>query len=109
MAYVIYSEIEGIFIGSCIGLAFWSKLDPVDQPAAITFPSEACAEQFMSTWAGGRPDGVSLVTVEPDQGEYATIEVCVGAGLPGWTIAEPTEKIDYDWNAADECATPRLP
>lgn len=88
MACVIYSEEEGIYIGECLGLGFWSKLDPVDQPAAVTFPSAADAERYMSTWLSGRPNGVRLVDVVPDSEGYASIEACVRAGLPGWEISE---------------------
>jgi len=74
----------GIFLGHCLGLAFWSKLEPVGQPAAATFPSVEVAEQFMASWSGGRPPGATLVPVIPDMGTYASVAACVAAGLDGW-------------------------
>ena len=38
MAVVIYNEADGVFLGSCLGLAFWSNLEALGLPAAITFP-----------------------------------------------------------------------
>jgi len=84
MAVVIYSEENGVYLGSAMGMGFWSKLDPVGQPAAATFEDEAEAETHMASWDSGRPDGVRLVKVDADQGTYASIAACVRAGLPGW-------------------------
>lgn len=85
---VIYSEADGIFLGECLGLEFWSKLDPCDQPAAVTFQSPIDAERYMSTWRGGRRMGVLLVPVEADQDGYASVEACVKAGLPSWIVTD---------------------
>lgn len=84
MAVVIYSDKDGVFLGVALGLGFWSKLDPVGQPSAATFESEAQAEEFMATWNCGRPDDARCVPVEPDDGEHASIAACVRAGLPAW-------------------------
>lgn len=84
MAVVIYSEENGVYLGSAMGLGFWSKLDPVGQPSATTFEDEAEAETHMASWESGRPEGVRLVPVDADQDGYASIAACVRAGLPGW-------------------------
>lgn len=84
MAVVIVSPIDGIYIGNCMGLGFWTKIDPVGQPAVVTFSSVAEAEEHMSTWECGRPDGISFHEVVPDDGVYASIQACVHAGLEGW-------------------------
>ena len=84
MSVVIYSEEDGVYLGCALGLSFWSNLDPVGQPSAVTFADESEADAHMRTWANGRPEGVRLVSVEADEGNYASIAACVRAGLPGW-------------------------
>lgn len=89
MAVVIYTEEEGVYLGHCMGLGFWSKLDPVDLPGAVTFPSADDAEKHMAEWEGGRPPAASLVPVEPDLShDCASIEACVRAGLPEWLTSD---------------------
>jgi hypothetical protein len=88
MAVVIYSEENGVYLGSAMGLGFWSKLDPIGQPAATTFDDEAQAQTHMDSWEGGRPADVRLVPVVADDGFYASIAACVRAGLPGWVDEE---------------------
>lgn len=90
MAVVIYSDKDGVFLGVALGLAFWSKLDPVGQTSAATFESETQAEEFMATWDLGRPADARCVPVVPDDGEHASIAACVRAGLPGWNPDEAT-------------------
>jgi len=84
MAVVITHPEMGIYLGSAMGLGFWSKLDPVGQPSAVTFTSVSDAEDYMATWDGGRPEGVGFADVVPDEGQYASIAACVRAGLDGW-------------------------
>lgn len=84
-AFVIVHPEMGIYLGSCMGLGFWSKLDAVGQPSAVTFSSEEDAEAFMASWDDGKPKGVSLVPVIPDDGTYASVAACVAAGLDGWS------------------------
>jgi len=81
---VIYDAEMGVFLGFCLGLAFWSNLDPVGQPAAPTFTSHKEAESFLDAWGDGRPAGATLVPVVADQNGYASVAACVAAGLPGW-------------------------
>jgi len=65
-------------------MGFWSKIDPVGQPAAVTFPSEQDAQQHIAEWDGGRPDSIRFVEVVAGADGYASIAACVAAGLPGW-------------------------
>lgn len=89
MAFVIYTDAEGVYIGHCMGLGFWSKLDPADQPCATTFPTIADAEQHMAEWECGRPLGAVTVPVVPDEpGGFASIAACMRAGLPEWLVPE---------------------
>lgn len=84
MAFVIFSNEDGVFLGSCLGMGFWSKLDPVGQPSAVTFESVEAAEEYIATWESGRPANIAFVPVVPDSEGYASIAACVAAGLPGW-------------------------
>jgi len=89
MAFVIFTDAEGVYIGHCMGLGFWSKLDSVDQPCATTFPTIQDAAEHMAGWEGGPPPGVSFVPVVPDEpGGFASIAACVRAGLPEWLIPD---------------------
>lgn len=86
MAYVINHPRDGVYLGSCMGLGFWSKLDPVGQTAAVTFADTAEAEVFMAGWDCGRPDGIEFVPVVADGNNHASIDACVAAGLDAWEI-----------------------
>ena len=88
MAVVIYTEENGIYLGNCMGLGFWTKLDPIGQLGAVTFPDVATAEAHMAEWESGRPEGVTFVEVTADPDAYAPMEACVRAGLPGWLVDE---------------------
>jgi len=85
---VIYSERYGIYLGSVLGLGFWSKLDSAGQTSACTFESEQSACEFISSSnPGSFPADLQFIKIIPDQkdGTYASIEACVRAGLPGWS------------------------
>lgn len=85
MAIVIFHEEKGVFLGFCMGMGFWSKLDPVGQPCAATFENTKEAEEFMQTWENGAPAGVRFVEADADDGgTHASVASCVRAGLPGW-------------------------
>lgn len=84
MAYVISHPDMGIYLGNCFGLGFWSKLDPVGQESAITFPSQDAADSHMATWENEVPAGVTLVEVSEDSEGYASVQACIEAGLEGW-------------------------
>lgn len=99
---VIHSKEYGVYLGSYLGLGFWSKLDPVGQDAAITFPSRDSAAGWLAAWdtriddaefavVEVATDDVGFVTVEtvtalvkPGDSVYASIAECVAAGLPSW-------------------------
>lgn len=82
--YLLYSEDYGIYLGSFLGMGFWSSLDSAGQDEAITFESEKFAINFMKTWESQVPD-VKIIPIEIREGNwYATIEQCVAIGLPAW-------------------------
>ena len=88
MAIVITSPEMGIYLGNCMGMGFWSKLDAVDQPSAVTFVSKEDAIDFMKTWDSGIPEGVDFKEVVSDDGQFASIAACVAAGLEPWLITD---------------------
>lgn len=88
MDFVITHPDFGIYLGTCLGMGFWSKIDPVGQPSAVTFPSESVARHHLKQCFDLNQDAISVVSVEADELggclRYASIEACVRAGLPAW-------------------------
>lgn len=92
LRYVLCSPEAGVYLGSAMGLGFWSKWDPVGQPAAVTYPSPDAAFAEVLSWDRQPTTQIEAraVTVEVDgppmDGEpvYATVGDCMAAGLPGW-------------------------
>lgn len=82
MAFVLTHPEQGIYLGSCLGLGFWSKLDAAGQEAACTFDSEAEAAAFIRSWdAANDPADYQLAPVSPSDGNYATVDDLRAAGL----------------------------
>lgn len=76
----------GIYLGSFIGLGFFSNIDCVDQTQAATFLSEADARSYIATWdENGDPDKFTYSPVQTAHAQYATIEELDAAGLSQWT------------------------
>jgi hypothetical protein len=84
MASVIVHPEFGIFLGTALGLAFWSKIDPVGQPCAPTFANMDQAQELISAWTGEPLTGWALHEVIPDDGTYASVMACAAAGLEPW-------------------------
>jgi len=85
--FVLYSPEHGVFLGHCLGLGFWSKVDPVGQPWACIFSSKGEAVAFVSSWKDSSPfplETREVMVADPAAG--ASITECVAAGLPGWII-----------------------
>jgi len=89
---VIAHPSNGVYLGSALGLGFWSQLDPAGQDSAVTFESVEDAESYMATWDSGRPEGVYCVPIMPDKGNYASMAACVAAGLQSWGDALEVER-----------------
>lgn len=81
---VLYSKRDGIYLGCCLGLGFWTELETAGQDAAVVFDDEEQARAHMASWDLPPPEDVRLVLVTMDRGNYASIESCVAAGLPAW-------------------------
>ena len=95
--FVIYHPADGVYLGNCLGLGFWSNLDPVGQPAAATFASEKEVQEHIHSWEAN-PDypqqtlpDLRIVPVAVKESGFATIEECMAAGLPAWT-PDPQEE-----------------
>lgn len=93
MRYLIVSEKDGIYLGNCLGLGFWSKLDAAGQNAAVTFPSKNECIEHIKSWVGfngelSDPENFDLVPIEGLEGIYATVEDCIKVGLEGWSPNE---------------------
>jgi hypothetical protein len=79
----------GVYLGSCLGLGFWSQQDPCGQTEAVTFPSEAEARDVVASWrpmvGEYDPDDFRYVEVEvAGEDGYATMAECVAAGQEPW-------------------------
>ena len=74
----------GVYLGSAQGRGYWSKVDSVGQPAAVTFPSQQEAHRLHGELGGKPAGGCELLPVVSDGPGYATIAACVRAGAPAW-------------------------
>jgi len=77
MSCVITHPEHGIYLGSCMGLGFWSMLDAVGQESACTFPDRDEALAHIQSWENNN-----------DPAQYATVDVLT-CGAEGFaTIAD---------------------
>lgn len=89
--YLLVSQSMGVYLGSCMGMGFWSKLDSVGQTEAVTFDSPKTIQQVMAEWDGlaSLPSDLSYPEVEVTREDgYATEAECVAAGAESWTDKE---------------------
>lgn len=80
-AYILYCDEWGVFLGVAIGMAFWSKLDPVGQVSAPIFE---CAEDARPLFEAFPRQDIRMIEVVADLGDAASMSECVRVGLPGW-------------------------
>lgn len=84
---VIYHEKDGVYLGSALGLAFFSALDPVGQSEATAFRSRDEAAEHVASWRTGDTANTTdyrFIEVDVTERGSATIDACVKAGLPAW-------------------------
>jgi hypothetical protein len=82
--YILHHPEMGIYLGSCMGMGFWSKLDPVGQSEAATFDNPEQIKEFMATWEN-KVTGCEITPIETDcRDAYVTIAEIEAIGLPGW-------------------------
>lgn len=75
----------GVYLGNCLGMGFWSELDPVGQPAAVVFDNETDARNHVSSWVE-KFEGLNYFPIKADSpcGRYVSEPACRLAGLKGW-------------------------
>jgi hypothetical protein len=81
--WVIYDEEFGVYLGSFMGLGFWSKLDAAGQPAAPTFDDPKKATDHIE-YLGAKAPKTRIVEINCLDPEEATVGECVVVGLPRW-------------------------
>lgn len=86
---ILHHRKMGIYLGSCLGFGFWSKLDPAGQDAAWTFESIEHARLAIEGW-DSQIENPMFTHVEVE-GEFATIEQCVAVGLDAW---DPNKELE---------------
>lgn len=81
MAFVINHPENGVFVGTALGLAFWTALDCAGQESVCAFRTEDDAREFLKEVLGAETaEGASVVETGPDR-RYATAEDLLAAGL----------------------------
>lgn len=85
--FILVSKEIGVYLGSCLGMFFWSGLDAVGQDAAVTFPSGKAALDFLVGYPGkfSPTDEITVREVTTQDPEFATIAECVAVGVPDWS------------------------
>jgi hypothetical protein len=78
----------GVYLGHCLGLGLWSKLDPAGQLSACVFETEAEAREHVSSWKEPHndPDQYRYVELETENDMYATMEECMEAHQEPWQM-----------------------
>jgi hypothetical protein len=89
--FVIHSNELGVYLGSCMGMGFWSKLDPAGQCEACTFENELQANEYMATWDTQPPKDTKLIPIETKHEQYATLAECMMVGIDHWNPLETIE------------------
>ena len=87
MTVVLVHPDWGIYLGGALGLAFWSKIDPVGQDAACAFPDAEQAQRFVSECGWDMQPIYTVVVAADIEGQWASMASCMMAGLPGWMDA----------------------
>lgn len=84
----------GIYLGSCMGLGFFSAMDCAGQWEAAVFLSEDEARAYVAAWSDNdQPDMFTYPSVQAEQDFWATIEELDTAGLSEWTIPMKAERL----------------
>lgn len=88
MAFIMTTPDDGVYLGSCAGLGFWSKLDTAGQNAAVSFETVDDAWEHFSSWDNQSTiDHVHLLEITPDlEDGYVSMAACVNAGIQPWFI-----------------------
>lgn len=93
MAFVISHPENGVFVGTALGLAFWTALDCAGQESVCAFRTEEDARDFLNeTLAAEAAGGARIVETRTDR-PYATAEDLLAAGLTDATKNLMTRKL----------------
>lgn len=85
--FVISHPHNGVYIGSFLGLEFWSNLETAGQDSAVTFTSEAEAMEHAETWPNPEDrEALQAIAVDTHGEQYATIAQLEAAGLASWQV-----------------------
>lgn len=87
-AYVLVSQSLGVYLGSFLGLAFWTLLDPVGQTEAVAFETPTLVQEFHATHLHSEPNDVFCCEVSVLPIGYATRAACLEAGITQWPLEE---------------------
>jgi hypothetical protein len=80
MRVVLTHPEMGVYLGSFLGMGFWTLLDTAGQTQAVTFIDTADLIDYITTWVeNSDPSAYEFVPV--DCGEAASIADLVKAGL----------------------------
>jgi hypothetical protein len=80
---IAYSPTLGVYLGQCMGLGFWSKLDFAGQEEACTWKNAEDFQEFSENWITPPPEDLRFLGVNTDK-HYATHDECVMAGADPW-------------------------
>lgn len=84
---IVVSKSMGVYLGSFLGLGFWSKIDAAGQPSAVTFENETALREFTKGWETPLPNDISFLEVNIDEPPYwASMKECVKAGAEPWEL-----------------------
>ncbi len=90
MRVVITHPEFGAYIGSFLGLGFWTNMDCAGQTECVTFADETDARDFIKTWSENNdPVAYSFVTVNASS--WADIATLKAAGID--TVALERESL----------------
>lgn len=82
MSIVITHPEQGIYVGSAMGLGFWSLWDAAGQVEAVTFPDESTARDYVRGWQNlNDPETYGYAEVTTAGAGFATVEELKEAGL----------------------------
>ena len=86
---IILSASKGVYLGSAMGLGFWTKLEDLGLDEAITFADEAQAMTHMQTWESWAEleKDFTFPGVHRTKDGFADHAACVAAGAPPWRLS----------------------
>ena len=85
--FIIYDKEWGIYLGHCIGMGFWSLLDPVGQEYAVCFDSIEEAQKHVSSWEENNDiNKYTYPEIDSEEDLYVSMDNCIKVGLPKWEI-----------------------